>query len=247
LSFTIEVQAHGPNMAGLQCFPRRVRIPCNATDWWLHEELPVYQGTDISETHSRDIARIVVPRAEIRDRVDQLADEITDMYLGDVLSADAELTILAVLTGSLVFLADLVRRLPLRIRIDTVSASSYPGTRTTPAELVLQMPPETDLKGRNVLVVDDILDTGATLGAIMDALVPHQPLSIASCVLLSKSYPGTSDRICPDFCGFAVGPEFVVGYGLDYNGLYRNLPDICVLRPEALAPSETSGSAGRTR
>lgn len=187
-----------------------------------------------------DIARVVVPRDEIARRIDELTAQITSCYRG------REVTFLAVLTGSLIFLADLIRRLPLKIRVEVVSASSYRGEAIEPEDLQLRIPPGSNLEGRNVLVVDDILDTGRTLEMILDRTRSCGPASLRTCVLLSKVRDESYRRITPDFCGFTVDPEFVVGYGLDYNDLYRDLPDICVLRGEAFSRTGTGGAGGKT-
>jgi len=193
-----------------------------------------------NEAIRRDISRVIITREQISGRVKSLAEQIAECYLSDQPSDRTEITILAVLTGSLVFLADLIRRLPMKIRIDVVSASSYPGPRTSAAELALQIPSDMDLKGKHVLVVDDILDSGQTLDAILAAVSQHGPLSLKSCVLLAKKFPERPEPARCDFVGFVIEPEFVVGYGLDYGDLYRNLPEICTLTPEAIA-------AGRAR
>ena len=204
----------------------------------------MHQDAAINEPLRQDIARVVVPRDKIAARVEALASEIAAFYLRDTPADQTEVTILAVLTGSLVFLSDLIRHLPLKIRIDVISASSYPGPRTSPAELALQMPVEADLRGRDVLIVDDILDTGGTLSAILAAVADHHPLSVRSCVLLAKRRSDRPETVQPDFCGFVIEPEFVVGYGLDYDDLYRNLPDVCTLKAEALAAVQARGDRG---
>ena len=187
------------------------------------------------ELLQRDIARVLVPRDEIARRIDELASEISDCYRSEAgPDGEAELTILAVLTGSLMFISDLIRRLPLKIRIDVMSASSYRGETTTPQDLVLRMAPEEHLTGKHVLVVDDILDTGTTLGSIVKEISARGPLSVRTCVLLHKVCGDIPCELVPDFYGFALPGEFVVGYGLDFDNLYRNLPDICVLQPHVL-------------
>ncbi len=170
---------------------------------------------------------MIVSRGRIASRVEQLAREITDCY------GPVELTILAVLTGSLIFLADLIRHLPMMIRLDVVSVSSYPGVVVESQGLQLKLPISTNLSGRDVLVLDDILDSGATLRAILQAVSAAGAASLRSCVLLKKNRPDLPERPEPDFVGLEVPNKFLVGYGLDYNNLYRNLPDICVLRPRA--------------
>ncbi len=189
----------------------------------------------------QDIARIVVSRDQIARRIEELAGEITECYRGK------ELTVLVLLKGSVVFLADLIRRLPLKIRLEMMSASSYPAGAVDSQELRFAVPAEAELAGKDVLIVDDILDTGRTLRAICQEVKSRKSGSVRTCVLLKKDRPETVDRIEPDFCGFAIEPEFVVGYGLDFNDLYRNLPDICTLQPHVLTGRfGGNGSAGRT-
>lgn len=180
-----------------------------------------------------DIDHIVVDRGRIAERVDGIADEIASCY-----PSGRELTIVAVLTGSLIFLADLIRCLPIRMRLDVVSVSSYPGDATEARELQWRLPITADLKGRDVLIVDDVLDTGQTLRALLSSVRSHRPASVRSCVLLRKPAPGPEERPVPDFVGFDIASEFVVGYGLDFDHLYRNLPEISVLARHARRPAE---------
>ncbi len=181
-----------------------------------------------------NIARVVLPREVIAHRVKELAAQVADFYDG------AELTILAVLTGSLIFLADLVRDLPLVMRLDVASASSYPGGSVRSEAFELLMPAKSDFEGKDVLIVDDILDSGQTLTRMVESVQASNPASVRTCVLLRKRRSDIVAGIEPDYVGFDIDDEFVVGYGLDYNHLYRNLPDICVLKPEALACDEGS-------
>ena len=172
-----------------------------------------------------DIARVVVSRQDIARRVTELAREISTCY------ADRELTVLAVLTGSVVFLADLMRELRLPLRLDVVSIRSYPGAATRSCGSMFRMAPETNVRDKHVLVIDDIFDSGGTLAMLMASLAEAGPASLASCVLIRKDRPDLPDRMGVDFAGFDVHDEFVVGYGMDHDDLYRNLPDICVLPP----------------
>lgn len=172
-----------------------------------------------------DIDRVLVDRHALDIRVSELAGEIARCY------HKQELTIVGVLTGSLVFLADLIRRLPLRVKLSVISISSYPGRATTSrGPSITGLPPES-LAGKHVLIVDDILDSGKTLLALKTQLAAHHPASLRTCVILRKQIPDFTPCTQADFAGFDVPNEFVVGYGLDYDNLYRNLPDICVLKP----------------
>lgn len=174
-----------------------------------------------------DVARVVIPRDEIAARVGQLAGEIAECYAG------RELTILAVLTGSLIFLSDLIRRLPLRMRVDVVAVSSYPGPTTCSQGADVRTPVPPDLAGRDVLILDDILDSGRTLAATLSDVRAAGAASVRSCVLLRKRRPDVPSRTEADFVGFEIENEFVVGYGLDFDRLYRNLPDVCLLKDRA--------------
>ncbi len=137
---------------------------------------------------------------------------------------------------NLMFVADLARALSLPVRLDVVSVSSYPDMATRSCGSVFRLAPQTDLGGRDVLVVDDILDSGGTLAMLLETLEPMCPASLASCVLVRKDRPDVPDRIAVDYVGFDVGDQFVVGYGMDHGERYRNLPDICVLADEDTAP-----------
>jgi hypoxanthine phosphoribosyltransferase len=171
---------------------------------------------------------ILIPAERIQGRVTELARQITLDY------ENRPITIVGVLTGSLIFLADLIRRLDLPLRIGLIQASSYRGTATTPGELHIQPELVPDVCGRHVLLLDDILDTGQTVAYVSDHLRSLGAASLRVAVLLRKR-----DRqkvsFEPDYCGFDIPNAFVVGYGLDYNDEYRNLPYVAVL-PEAEAP-----------
>lgn len=177
----------------------------------------------------RDIARVVLSRRAVSRRVGQLARQIAGHYAND------DLTILAVLTGSFIFLADLVRRLSLPMKLNVISLESYPGKTTTPQKVKFKSPLSASLRGRHVLIVDDILDSGQTLATLTRAVQALGPASMKVCVLLRKHRPDLARRMDADFVGFDVDGEFLVGYGLDFDSRYRNLPDICVLKAHAQA------------
>lgn len=134
-----------------------------------------------------------------------------------------------ILTGSMVFTADLIRQMPLKLSMRVVTVSSYPGASTTSKGAMLRgvMPP--DLGGRHIILIDDILDSGQTLALLRDLVLEQQPASLRVVVALRKDVPRVAN-IAPDYVGFDIPDAFVVGYGLDYDGYYRNLPDVAVLR-----------------
>ncbi|MFL5341232.1 MAG: hypoxanthine phosphoribosyltransferase [Gemmataceae bacterium] len=167
--------------------------------------------------------QILIPAERIRERVDELGREIAATYPNH-----EPVTIVGVLTGCLVFLADLIRRLDLPLRITLIQASSYRGEATAPGELRIQPEILPDLRGRHVLLLDDILDTGQTLSKLVGHLRATGALSVRVAVLLRKRGRQVVP-LEPDFCGFEIPDEFVVGYGLDYNDEYRHLPFIGVL------------------
>ncbi len=176
---------------------------------------------------SRDIDRILIGERQIAERVRVLGEQIA----ADLTGSDGSLVIVAVLTGGLVFVADLVRALPMRLRIGIAAVSSYPGraTKSRGPELVGALP--RDLAGRHVLLVDDILDTGRTLAMLRAEVSKQGPASVGTCVLVRKQKPEALAMPC-EYVGFDIPDEFVVGYGLDYDDEYRNLPFIGTLRAE---------------
>ena len=174
-----------------------------------------------------DLGRILITREQIKKRVEELAGAISDTYGED----SNGLVIVPVLAGSIIFLADLIRHLPFKMKIGLLTVSSYRGAATTPGKARLVHDVDLDIKNRHVLVVDDILDTGNTLRIVMDLLRKREPASLRMCVLLRKTAKAPKDLVA-DFVGFDIEDAFVVGYGLDYNDHYRNWPDIAVLRPE---------------
>lgn len=182
-----------------------------------------------------DLDQILIDPGRIAQRVAEVAREIASPALSPQDRPSRGLTIIPVLTGSVVFLADLIRHLPIYLRLEMVSVSSYPGVHTTPGKLRILTDLDTlDLAGRDVLLVDDILDSGQTLCQLAKRILPRQPASLRTCVLLRKNRD-TPPAITVDHACFDVPDVFVVGYGLDYNGYYRNLPCIATLRPEAIS------------
>lgn len=175
---------------------------------------------------------ILLPAERIQQRVAELARQIALDYQG------RPLTIVGVLNGCLMFLADLVRHLNLSLRIGLVQASSYRGPVTTPGALTIHPELLPDVRGRDVLLLDDILDTGHTLARLREHLLGMGIASLKIGVLLRKI--GRQEvPVAIDYCGFDIPNAFVVGYGLDYNDEFRHLPHIAVLKEKspALRPS----------
>ena len=183
------------------------------------------------------IDQVLINRERIARRVDELAAQIGADYTAPGSEAPRELTVLAVLTGSLIFLADLVRRMPMMLRLRLIMVSSYPGQSTTTqgVRLIGELP--TDLRGQHVLVVDDILDSGNTIRFVREILAERSPASVRTCMLLRKQRPSAMVEHA-DYVGFDIPDAFVVGYGLDYDGYYRNLPDVVTLKPQFIRTQE---------
>ena len=161
----------------------------------------------------------------ILQRLDEIAAQVSKDY------CDKELTVIAVLNGSLVFMADLMRRIQLPLRLDCLSVASYHGKAQTSGEVIFKQIALPDVQDRHILILDDILDSGNTLAAIQERLETAGPRTIKVCVLLSKKKQ-RARAIDAHYVGFEIEDEFVVGYGLDYDERYRNLPCIGVLRKE---------------
>ena len=171
---------------------------------------------------------MLVTSEEIQDKVRELGARITDDYQGE------DLLLVGILRGAVVFLSDLMRHLELSCEIDFMDVSSY-GTGTSSSGVVRILKDlEEDITDRHVLIVEDIIDTGLTLSYLMRSLFARKPSSLEICALLSKPSRRRVD-LDVKYLGFEVPDEFVVGYGLDYAGAYRNLPDICILKPEVFA------------
>jgi hypoxanthine phosphoribosyltransferase len=176
-----------------------------------------------------DIERVIFDQPAIQKRLDEMAAQITTDY------REREVTVLAILTGSLMFMSDLLRRVPLPLKLDCLSLVSYHGKAQSSGQVIFKDVNLPDVTDRDVLILDDILDTGHTLAAISEKLRTTKPRSVRVCVLLSKRKQ-RARNVDADYVGFEIEDEFVVGYGLDFMGRYRNLPYIGVLRKELLEP-----------
>jgi len=170
--------------------------------------------------------KTLVSAAEIQASVNKLAAQISER------EGNRPLTVIAIMTGSIVFLADLIRKLDMPLRVGVVQTSSYRGTSRGALTINADLMP--DIAGRDVLLVDDIFDTGRTLHEVISRFDDFRPRSLRSAVLLLKRGRQEVD-LRPDYVGFEIPDEFVVGYGLDFNDQYRNLPYLATLEPSDLA------------
>jgi hypoxanthine phosphoribosyltransferase len=175
--------------------------------------------------------KTLLSKEDLHDGVLRMADQIAACY------ENRQLTIVGVLTGSVVLMADLIRLIDLPMRVGVLQASSYRGATTTRGELVINSELMLDISGRDVLLVDDIFDTGHTLDKTVEKMREFEPTSIRSAVLLRK-HGRQEVEYLPDFVAFDIPDEFVVGYGLDYEDMYRNLPFLAALEPEDIARHE---------
>jgi len=173
-----------------------------------------------------DVGEILITEEELQTRVAELGQEISADY------QDKDLRLVCILRGAVIFLSDLIRHITIPHEIDFMAVSSYGGTRTESSGVVrILMDLTTSIEGRNVLIVEDIVDTGLTLSYIIDNLKTRHPASLRVCVLLDKRERREVD-VPLDYVGFVIPDKFVVGYGLDYDEKYRNLPFVGVLKPE---------------
>jgi hypoxanthine phosphoribosyltransferase len=183
----------------------------------------------------RDIAKILITQKQLETRIAELGEAISREYSGQ------DLLLVCVLKGGVLFLTDLIRAIHIPHAIDFMAISSYGGTRIETSGVVrILMDLNSNIENRNVLIVEDIVDTGRTLQYITENLRTRQPASLKVCSLLNK--PSRREvNVALDYVGFDIPNEFVVGYGLDYNELYRNLPFVGILKPELYKTLSPSG------
>jgi hypoxanthine phosphoribosyltransferase len=187
---------------------------------------PAVTGSDVNYWDGDEhIGRIVVGEDELRRRVAELGAQITSDY------RDRPPLLVGVLKGAFIFMADLARAVRLPVEIDLMAIASYGSDTTSSGVVRIMKDVDTDLVGRDVLVVEDIVDSGVTLSYLQRYLWAHSPATLEVCALLVKL--GLQRRhVDLRYVGFTIPPDFVIGYGLDVDQRYRNLRDICVYRPE---------------
>ena len=175
----------------------------------------------------RDIQNILLTEEQIQAKIRELGEILTEEY------KDKDPVVVGVLKGVVVFYADMIRHIKVPCQMDFMWISSYAGTNST-GQMQVRRDVSCDIKGRHVLILEDIYDTGNSLNFTYNYLLSKEPASVKICTLLDKPErrkPGVT--LVPDYIGFTIPNEFVVGYGLDFNEHYRNLPYVGVLKPEA--------------
>ena len=174
-----------------------------------------------------EIMRVLLSEEEIAARVAELGDRLSRDYEGK------NPIFVGVLKGVVVFFSDVIRKIRVPCQIDFMWISSYAGTEST-GNMVVKRDVSEDIKGRHVVILEDIFDTGSSLQFTYDHLLAKEPASLKICTLLDKPERRRSGvTVKPDYVGFVIPNEFVVGYGLDYREQYRNLPYVGILKPEA--------------
>lgn len=192
----------------------------------------------------KEVASILITEQMLARRIRQLGREIERDFAG------RDLVVVSLLNGTVMFIGDLIRQLSHPLRLDFMGVSSY-GKGTESGDLVFTKELRLDVQGRDVLLVDDILDTGRTLRRVLEKLCLLGPKRIRTCVLLDKPARRV-ERVKADYVGFTIPDQFVVGYGLDFAEKYRNLPFVGVLKPEMYAspkagPGPKPGKSGAGR
>lgn len=172
-----------------------------------------------------DIEEVLIPEAALQDRIRELGRQIAQEY------NDKEPLLVGILTGAFVFLADLLRAISIPCHVDFMATASYGSSTESSGIVRILKDLNQSIEGRHVLIVDDIIDTGLTMDYLLEILKARYPASLRVCALLDKR-PRRRREVPIDFCGFQIPDKFVIGYGLDYGGRYRNLPLIAVLKPE---------------
>ena len=172
-----------------------------------------------------DVGEVLITREQVREKTSELGRQITKDY------EDKDPLLICVLKGGLLFLADLMREIQLPLEIDFMAVSSYGDSTESRGVVRILMDLDRNIQGRHVLIVEDIIDTGGTLNYIIENLRTRDPASIKICTMLDKPARRVLD-IPIDYVGFIIPDKFVIGYGLDFGEIYRNLPYVGVLKPE---------------
>lgn len=186
-------------------------------------------NTETNNDVNNGIKYVIVDREKIHKRVEELGKKISEDFAG------RELVLIGVLKGSFIFFADLIRNISMPVTIDFISVSSYGAGTSTSGAVRLKKDIEVDVAGKDVIIVEDIIDTGLTLQYIKSLFKSRNSRTVSLCAALDKPSRRSEDvNMKVEYTGFEIPDEFVVGYGLDYAEKYRNLPDVCVLDSSVL-------------
>ena len=172
-----------------------------------------------------DVAGVLLSEEQLKEKVKELGEAITKDYEGE------ELIAVGILRGSVVFLADLIRNINLHTELEFMAVSSYGNSTKTSGAVKINKDLDVDISGKNVIIIEDIIDSGVTLTYLKEMLLKRNPKSLKICTLLHKPDRRKAD-IVPDYIGFDIPDEFVIGYGLDYASKYRNMPYVGILKRE---------------
>ena len=174
---------------------------------------------------THNIKGVLIPRGDIDKMVTQLANQISEDYKG------TEIVMVGVLKGSFIFMADLVRKISVPMVLDFMSVSSYYGSTKSSGIVKIIKDMDIDIEDRHVIIVEDIIDSGLTLQHLKELLYTRNPASLRVCAAFDKPDRRKAD-ITADYVGMKIPDDFIIGYGLDFDGKYRNLPDVCILEIE---------------
>src|SRR6478752_5709701 len=201
--------------------------------------VPTVRSQPAPARWSKEIESMLISDKQLARRIEEMSVQIEKDFKG------REMVVVALLNGTVMFLGDLVRHLSLPLRLDFIGVSSY-GKGTESGDLVFTKELRLDVKGRDVLLVDDILDTGRTLRRVLEKLCLLGPKRIRTCVLLDKP-ARRIEKVTADYIGFTIPDQFVVGYGLDFAEKYRNLPFVGVLKPEMYSDPKPKARGKKAR
>ena len=177
------------------------------------------------QSFEANIKKVLLSKEEIQQKIFLLGKQIGKDYQGK------DLLVVCILKGAVVFMSDLIRQIDCPLAIDFMAVSSYGDATTSSGAVMILKDLESNVEDRHVLIVEDIIDTGLTLKYLVENIQARKPASVKICTLLDKP-ERRKVEINVDYKGFVIPDEFVVGYGLDYAELYRNIPEVCVLKPE---------------
>ena len=174
---------------------------------------------------NNDVEKILITKERLEERISELGKTISDDYNGK------DILCIGILKGSVVFLSDLIRNITNNVSIDFMTVSSYGNSTESSGEIKIRKDLDTDISGKHILIVEDIVDSGITLSRLKKILLERNPASLKICTLLNKPERRTAE-IDVDYIGFDIPNEFIIGYGLDYGEKYRELPFVGVLKRE---------------